>query len=292
MIEAWDDTTAANDRVAFAVFVAAIVHAAIILGIGFAREEPEPASESLEITLAQYRSPVTPEKADFIAQADQQGSGETSRRAELTSPVVSPFTAAEVQEVSQTERAPAPAEASESAVLTARESERLAPAQAPQEQATRASDAPAREQGEETRTAREIASLAALLDAQQRAYARLPRVHRLTSVSTRRAEDAVYLFNWKQRIESIGNRNYPAEARRLKLYGELRVLVALRADGSVLQTRVLKSSGYPVLDSAALRIVRMSAPFDAFPPELRKRADVLEIIRTWQFRSNRLTAAE
>nr|MBP6382779.1 energy transducer TonB [Pseudomonadales bacterium] len=138
----------------------------------------------------------------------------------------------------------------------------------------------------------EIASLVARLDAQQKAYARLPRVERLTSAATRAAADAAYLYTWKQRIETIGNQHYPVEAKRRRLYGDLRLLVALRADGSVKEVRVLQSSGYALLDDAAMQIVRLSAPFEPFPPELRARADELEIIRTWQFRSNRLTSSE
>ena len=114
----------------------------------------------------------------------------------------------------------------------------------------------------------------------------------MTSVSAKRAEDAAYLQAWKERIERIGNQNYPPEARRRQLYGDLRLLVSLRPDGSVLQIRVLQSSGYAVLDYAAMRIVRLAEPFPAFPSELRANADVLEIIRTWQFRSNHLTASD
>jgi len=138
----------------------------------------------------------------------------------------------------------------------------------------------------------EIESLMARLDQQQQAYAKLPRVHRMTSVSARQTDDAAYLQAWKARVETIGNANYPPEARRRKLHGDLRLLVSLRPDGSVVQIRVLQSSGHAVLDYAAMRIVRMAAPFDPFPPELRARADVLEIIRTWQFRNDLLTASD
>ena len=74
-----------------------------------------------------------------------------------------------------------------------------------------------------------------------------------------------------------------AEARRKQLYGELRLMVAVKADGSLDEVRILKSSGFRVLDDAAIRIVQLAAPFAVFPPELRVDTDVLEIVRTWRF---------
>jgi len=116
-----------------------------------------------------------------------------------------------------------------------------------------------------------------------------PRKAALIRSAGRRRTEA-YLFAWKQRVEAIGNEHYPIEAKRRRLYGELRLLVALRPDGSVIETRVLQSSGHELLDNAAVQIVRLAAPFNAFPAAIAARADRLEIIRTWQFRANRLSA--
>ena len=62
--------------------------------------------------------------------------------------------------------------------------------------------------------------------------------------------------------------------------------MALLADGSVKEINVKKSSGYKLLDDAAVRIVRLSAPFAPFPSNIREETDVIDIIRTWQFRNN------
>ena len=77
---------------------------------------------------------------------------------------------------------------------------------------------------------------------------------------------------------------------RYGLYGKLRLLVVIRADGSLQDIRLLSSSGYAVLDEAAIKIVRMAAPYAPFPAELRATTDQLEIIRTWQFQENRLSS--
>jgi protein TonB len=94
---------------------------------------------------------------------------------------------------------------------------------------------------------------------------------------------------WRRKVENIGNLNYPEEARRKKLYGNLLLHVAVRSDGSVERVRLLKSSGHKLLDDAAINIVKLAAPYAPFPPDIRKEVDVLDITRTWQFlNSNRL----
>jgi protein TonB len=111
-------------------------------------------------------------------------------------------------------------------------------------------------------------------------------------MSARAAIDAAYLHNWRTRVEAVGNRYYPVASSRYGIYGDLRLLVAIRYDGQIDNIEILSSSGHAVLDEAAIRIVRMAAPFDPFPPELRATTDMLEIIRTWKFRQNRLSSVQ
>ncbi|MBP9035155.1 MAG: energy transducer TonB [Pseudomonadales bacterium] len=277
-----------RDRLLLSALVAVAVHAALILGVGFAREVHAPRAPGLDVTLAQVRDDAPDETADFLAQADQRGSGSVDEVSDPGSPVNSAFDAPAIRPVLEAGGSPPAATRDPLPTLTSTRSEQRSAARDAHERRTQV-EAPAPRPAE---ASAEIASLVARLDAQQKAYARLPRVERLTSAATRAAADAAYLYTWKQRIETIGNQHYPVEARRRRLYGDLRLLVALRADGSVKEVRVLQSSGYALLDDAAMQIVRLSAPFEPFPPELRARADELEIIRTWQFRSNRLTSSE
>lgn len=287
----WYDESAATDRLAFACLLALMVHAAVILGIGFGAEETQPPPRSLDVTLAHRPQEPPVDNPDFLAQANQQGSGSEASAAEPTTPFVSRFSDPEIHEPMLSEHLLPPEQSSEITVVESLRSDRQTP-EATQEEPQREVEPLPADGDAERPNEYEIASLAARLDAQRRAYAELPRVHRITSVSTRQAADAAYLFNWKQRVEVIGNQNYPPEAKRRRLYGDLRLLVALLPDGSVREIRVLQSSGYRVLDDAAARIVRLAAPFEPFPVELRAEADVLEIIRTWQFRSDRLTSSE
>ena len=91
-------------------------------------------------------------------------------------------------------------------------------------------------------------------------------------------------------MERVGQLNYPREARAQGIVGSLRLLVTITPDGALDNVRVLETSGHPLLDDAALRIVRLAAPYAPFPPTMRATTDVLEIERTWRFLNSRLSS--
>ena len=274
-----------GDRLTFCVFLAGAVHAALILGVTFTSpEQVGNIIQSLEVTLAQHSDSAEPEEADFLAAANQQGSGTLADKRETTTTEVSEFHDNVVREVRE-ETAPEEREAVQNAetteVITGANESTVPVAETPREAAP---EVPARRSElRQIDIARAIATLEARLAMERQEYARRPRIRRLTSVSTRSAQEAYYLSAWRRRIETIGNLNYPAEARRRRLSGNLRLMVAVNADGSLHEVRVLDSSGLDVLDDAAVRIVRLAAPFSPFPPELARQTDILEIIRTWRF---------
>lgn len=278
-------TVSANDRMLFTLFLAGMFHALLILGVGFDFPDPRPAAAALEIVLAQSRSDKAPEQADFLAQANQEGSGELDRTALPTTDELAQFQDVQVREIQpmqQTASQKPVDEASHKIITTAGTSRQQIALQTPNPDDRKV------EMSKEERLAMiqrslEIASLEAQLEEQRQQHAKRPRKRQLTSVSTRESRDAYYLHGWSKKIETVGNLNYPAEARRKKIYGSLRLMVAVRADGSVQEVRVLKSSGHRVLDQAAIEIVRIAAPFAPFPPDIRQDTDILEIIRTWQF---------
>ena len=101
-------------------------------------------------------------------------------------------------------------------------------------------------------------------------------------------EEEFYLKSWLKKVQAIGQLNYPQEAVEQKLYGTLRLYVSIKPDGSVKETRVVRSSGHKVLDEAAKNIVDLASPFSAFPPSMRESMDLLEIVRDWEFRKEAL----
>jgi protein TonB len=269
-----------RDRLGFTLFLAASLHAAIILGVGFASEDEGPPAPTIEVTLARHADRDAPEKADFIAQANQQGSGTEAEARETTTRSEADFQTDQVNPVTPEPVAPMTAEPNLKRELLSTET-------AQEEQVTDSDVVPVEEPDPAVQTttlayddlAREIASLEARIAEEEQDRAKRPRVKRLTSVSTKTADEAAYLNAWRQKVERIGNANYPGGG----VYGNLRLLVVLRYDGVLEEVRVLESSGHQVLDDAALRIVRLAAPYQDFPVEMRKKYDRLEIIRTWQF---------
>lgn len=285
----WD---LSHDRLGFAFCLALALHAAIILGISFNREDRTVAAPRLEITLAQHQSENRPEDADFIAQNDQQGSGTLEEKAMLTTRELADFQDTTIREVTPQQQVRSSREQSADKPLLAS----LSPSQkqvsntvSEQEQSE---ETPIQTQDEATiQRSLEIASLEAKLDIQRQAYAKRPRVRRLTSLSTKRSDDALYLHNWRTKIETIGNQNYPAQAKQQQLYGDLRMVVSLLPNGDVHSVKILESSGHKILDQAAIRIVHLAAPYDPFPVHMQRKVDVLEIIRTWRFHKNQLTSS-
>jgi protein TonB len=268
-----------RDRLLFALFLALSLHAALILGIRFGADTERAPTTTIDVTLTRYDEPDAPEDADFIAATNQHGSGSAEEILETTARRETDFVAPEHAEL-----APEPAQRDE--VVDVRRTELTTTARA-DNQADREPEVPA--EPVETPSLRpdfsfddiseEIASLEARIAEEQQAQAHRPRVKRLTSVSARSATEAGYLNAWRQRVERVGNANYPGGG----IDGSLRMLVVVRFDGALEQVRLLEPSGHKSLDDAALRIVRLAAPFPPFPVEMRKQYDQLEIIRTWQF---------
>jgi protein TonB len=279
-----------HDQLGFFVFLAFALHLMVILGITFARDGDRYVAPQLEVTLAQFRSREVPDDVSFVAQANQVGSGTLAERAELTTRRQAEFRDNRIRELGGAPREiEKEFQARDNALVTTINEAVDKIFQEPLEEAPEpvladAIDPEIRELSES------IASLEARLDAQQQAYAERPRVRRLTALSARAAADAAYLHNWRARVEAVGNRFYPEASSRYGIYGDLRLLVAIRHDGEIENIEILSSSGHAVLDEAAIRIVRMAAPFEPFPPELREATDTLEIIRTWKFRKNRLSS--
>jgi protein TonB len=277
----------AGDRLSFTFFLAVVVHAAIILGVTFTILKKEPSTHTMEITLAQHRSKDQPDKADFLAQFNQAGSGTLEEKALTTTERRSEFHDTVIREtVPIQQEAAAPQSVQQTQVVTTIENPASkTPADAKQEDLPPAPKQTVNKKSLMERSL-EIASLEARLDRQRQIYAKRPRIKRLTSLSTTATVDAFYLNSWRRKIETIGNLNYPQEAKRNRLFGSLRLMVSILPDGEVKEIVLLETSGQPILDDAAIRIVRLAAPFAPFPDELRQTTDVLEVIRTWQFRKN------
>ncbi len=277
-----------SDRLSFALFLALLIHAVLILGISFTASDRDNLSKTLEVTLATYKSDKAPEQADFLAQENQEGSGTLDEARMLTTDVEATFHANEINETSPQEQqasAPRQVQGDRQLVTTSGSSRNRAPSR--QERFSVQTDKPDGPEKTLLERSLEMASLEAKLDSERQAYAKKPRIQRLTASSTMKANDAYYVNSWRHKIEQMGALNYPREAESCFDNCRLRLLVAINPDGTINELRILESSGKKVLDDAALRLVRLSAPCAPCTEEMRKQTDILEIIRTWQFKGNR-----
>lgn len=264
----------ATDRLMVTLFLAILVHALVILGVQFDIERPSHIEKSLEIALVDHPTQAAPDEADFLAQANQIGSG-TEKTASI--PQQPSIPAAGVAE-------PKPTTASVSKKAAPKVVTRKV-AQAQIRSKEEDSDDPKVEATPLTAAGiyEQIQALSSEISAAQERYAKRPRIKFINSVNAHRYKAAAYEKAWQNKVERIGNLNYPDQARREHLSGSLLLAVGIRKDGTIYRIEVRRSSGHQALDDGAIRIVRLSAPFAPFPEDLTKEADVLVITRTWKF---------
>lgn len=260
-----------------------LLHGVLLLGITFHFVKPSPSLPTLDVTLVNVANRQAPDKADFLAQANNTGGGQSDRAArpsELFSgaiPKPDPGIAAQPVDA----RTPQPRDATPTRMVTTSGASDF---QVTSDTAQQQVDPQPTPTAEELKRREAIAQLAAELRKKKVDYAKRPKVKYLTA-STREYAYAAYMRGWSDRVERVGNLNYPEEARRRGLHGDVLLTVVLNLDGSIKKIEVIQSSGQKVLDAAAERIVRLAAPFPP-APTASEHIDELNITRTWRFQPN------
>jgi len=273
------------DRFVSALVFAIVAHTAVILGVSFGVRERTDAyqpPQTMEVTLVNTRSEEAPDQADYLAQANQEGGGNTEQKVRPQTPFPSATpgeTAQLTSPVPPMESLPSEDHPERSEFLTAKQSTKVVETDAFPTEKKRSEK---KSVADLVSRSMDIASLEAEVGESIQAYAKLPRQKFITA-STKEYKYAAYMEAWRRKVERIGNLNFPQEARRQNLSGNLILDVALNPDGTLNNVQVSKSSGSRVLDDAAMRIVHLSSPFAPFPDDIRKEVDILHITRTWKF---------
>lgn len=268
------------DPIGATLLFSLLLHGVLLLGLTFHFARPRPALPTMDVTLVDVANREAPDKADFLAQADNRGGGNSAKVAQPAQPFSGllprpdPGTAPRPVAAST----PKPQTATAPRMVTTRGHSSFS---VDSDSAHPQHDTPDTATAREARLQQEMAQLAAEVRDQTEAYAKRPR-KKFISANTREYAYVVYMRAWVDRIQRIGNLNYPEAARRRRLHGSLVLTVGLNRDGSVYSIDVIRSSGDPVLDQAAENIVRLAAPFPPLPHD-RQRVDILYITRTWQF---------
>ena len=269
-----------NERLSATLVLSLLLHGMLLLGLGFALEEAAPVLPTLDVILTRTQSPLTSKQADFLAQASNQGGGEHDKSTRPRDSQAGHVPQAEDGIAPRPLRAqsPAPRPVPQARVVSSTRSDAMAslPESTPQ------IDPTAQPRGQQ-KIDRDLAMarLAAEIHLRSQRYAKRPK-RKFVSASTREYAWAGYLRAWVDRVERVGNLNYPDEARRRRLSGQLVISVAIRRDGSVERADIIDSSGIRLLDDAALRIARLAEPYPPLP-KTEDEIDVLHVTRTWQF---------
>jgi protein TonB len=272
-----------TDRMGLTLFLALAFHALVILGISFSSEDVNKPNilTTMDITLVQHKSDEEPDKADYLAQANQKGSGNTQekiRHQAVQSKPSPDLSQGQAEQNVAAARKPVKTKG-QVRLLTQKKSDLKITSRKKKYDKAQASKISSQEL---VRRSKEIARLSAQNDASWQAYSQIPDSKYLYA-NTRKHTDAAYLASWSRKVEKIGNMNYPYAARHKKLSGNLIMEVTLNPDGSLISIRILKSSKHKVLDKSAIDIVKLSAPFARVPEEVLEDRKVLRIVRTWSF---------
>lgn len=301
-----------------AIWASIAVHA-LLLSLHFEPELKKFADTlpTLEVMLVNAKTNTKPDKADVLAQANLDRGGNTDQDRKMKSALpavkqqkaefsVKPMAqvkagkkaAKQTAEETKAQKHVAALEKQAQELMTQLESTNTVASQPVQKAAAKEVETGSQEtpskvlnMSDLTAAALEMDRLEALIAKQQDEYQKRPK-RKFIGARAKEYKYALYVESWRQKVEKVGNMNYPEAAKNLKMYGQLQMTVSINSDGSIETIELNRSSGHKVLDEAAKRIVELGAPYARFPDEVRKEIDILSITRTWTFTKEDSLATE
>ncbi len=290
-----------------AVYVSVLIHL-VLLSVHFSPDLKKMADSMpvLDVSLVNAKTHSKPNKADVLAQANLDRGGNTNQNRKMQSALAASNqqqTALKAQEKNQQGGQAAQQKAEQSQaqkrvtdlekqareLMTQLQANKTVVTQSVQK--TSAQEVQTGQQQTPSKAidvhdmasaAMEMDRLEALIAKQQDVYQKRPK-RKFIGARTKEYKYALYVESWRQKVEKIGNLNYPEAARNLKLYGQLQMTVSINADGSIESIELNRSSGHKLLDEAAKHIVELGAPYARFPEDVQSEIDILSITRTWTF---------
>lgn len=241
-----------------------------------------PPSPTFDITMVIPQDVEAPDDADFIANTNQIGSGSKEEKSRIKSQFAANEENLEMgaDEVTAEKSVAEIVPKLEPEILTTKGQTSKSINKLPEEQAQEAPVKPTVENSEQTLA---IAKLMAEMSSQEEAFAKRPRIHFVDSLNAKGTVEAEYIYNWSKKLERIGNINFPKKALDLSLSGTLILNTTLDRAGRIKEIQISVSSGSKVLDSAAVNIVKLAAPYEPLPKKIRAKYDRLNITRTIVF---------
>ena len=273
-----------------------LIHAFVIFGLTFVLPDlrgMKNLTPPLEVVLVNTKSPAKPQKADALAQHHLDGGGNTDEKQRAKSPLPAVTQDTQTEELQVARKRLAELERQAFQLLTqVKSSSRVDQATAKQAPPVESPPeaVPVVDANDLVQRSMAIARLEAQISRDWNSYQERPR-RKFIGARAQEYRFARYVDDWRQKIERIGELNYPQAARDQRIYGSLVATVSIRANGSLEKVQIDRSSGHKVLDEATVRIVTMAAPYSAFPENIARDTDILHITRTWIFtRSDQFTS--
>jgi periplasmic protein TonB len=263
------------------LFIAAVFHAIVLIGIGFDNPKPQVVSKTIEVTLVNSATKKAPENAKYFAQANQIAAGQEDQKP-LPVAKKKPKTGHDRKKQQQTHAAK-PQTVIEHRLITRKNAEKkLNSAEKQDDSQEKAESKQSQPELSMEELDKQIAQLEINLQ-QQKENAEKTRIKSINAISAHKYAAAHYIKDWEVKVQRIGNLNYPEINGKKDFSATLSMDVGVNTDGSIYNVVIVKSSGIPALDKAAEQIVRISSPFEPLPEAISKQLDVLMIRREWIF---------
>lgn len=286
-----------ENRLLSAAFVASLLVHGVLLAVRFVAPDAlrfKPADPGLEVILVNAKHDRAPLKAEALAQANLDGGG-TADQGRSRSPLPDMRRNRDGDSVQTLQRRITELEQQQRMLAQlSKQSPDTLRSSSEQRKARETTPRPVGADAEDS--TREIARMAAEIAKRIEDENKRPKKTFL-SPSTREVGYATYFNNVRERIEKVGTLNFPQQEGK-KLYGELTVSISIFQDGRIYENdpnrgiTVDRSSGNRALDEAARRIVRQSAPFGAFPKDMRTTGKDDVWVMTTRFKFTRENGLE
>ncbi|NSL53442.1 energy transducer TonB family protein [Uliginosibacterium aquaticum] len=248
--------------------------------------------KGLQVVLVNSRHKKPPRDAQALAQANLDGGGEQADQKHMpTSPLPPQDSVRDGEAVAEAQQRVRQMEARQRELLALAQGSKkqVAPERAKQSEETPSETKPT-ERGLDLNSAQAIARQEAVVDKLVKDYASRPRKG-FISPRTKEHKLAMYGEAFRLKLERIGEVNFPRSARG-SMYGSVMVVVEIRPDGSLESAEIARPNANPKLNEAALRIVRLAAPYARIPDELRKDYDILVLARTMNFTRDEISVEQ
>jgi protein TonB len=278
------------DNLSFWLFVAAIIHTIVLIGVTFSSPSPAPISKAIEVTIVNSKAKKPPENAKYLAQSNQIGAGIENQKPTLVEKKKPSLAqdAKQQQQITATNQIKI-----EHRLITRKTAAEKMPSaqQAEPEQTQDKQDQQSQPEMSMEELDRQIAQLGAKVE-ELKESADKTRIKSINAVSAHKYAAADYVKEWDRKVEGVGNSNYPVINGRKDFSATLSMEVGIGADGSIYDIKILKSSGSIELDKAAQQIVENSAPFPPLPESITQELDVLSIRREWSFSQEAISSSD